>query len=710
MATSVRMDEDESSTTKRMLNLTLEIMYLLTGEDYEVVKKTSCKLMAPNSLPSGPSPIAVPASHILTPKSNNEKILKVINKMNELLTKEIPVRFQDVTVYFSVEEWQYIEGHKDLYMDVTMEKPLNLTPSDGFCNRNTPERCLSHLDSGDCIQEDLSIPLQDQDEDVIRINVDVEEVETYVGVDNPFKEEGAALEINSDGSSNIGSSERRPSPFFPQDDIWRDRSIPRHHQGEELSDVKLAVKKEVTQMKSEQQSSEEGEMMRQNGPGEEISDGNNMWNITERHLNIYSYYNVEDFGIPQYTPGGNSATQNMYHRLYHAGGSLDPTNPQGPYDIMYALNSSIHPGYQRSVEGSLGMSKPEESSDKLYAGKPGIHPRFLSVDRSGSVLHNEESPGASCAVSYGGKKIFPCPQCGKCFRNNSHLVLHLRVHTGERPFSCSECGKCFTQKAKLTLHQKTHTAERPFSCSECGKCFLRKGHVLVHQRSHTGERPFSCAECGKGFIHKGHLHTHQKSHLGERPFSCLECEKTFMHKEHLIKHQRKHTGERPFSCSECGKGFVHKAHLLKHQKRHTSERPFACLDCGKAFIQKADLIRHQRRHTGERPFSCSECGKSFIQKGDLLRHRRTHTGERPYSCSECGKSFTQKGVLLRHQRSHTGKRPFSCLDCGKSFTRKGHLSIHQRIHTGERPFSCSECGKCFSEKGNLMTHWRTHVR
>ena len=48
-------------------------------------------------------------------------------------------------------------------------------------------------------------------------------------------------------------------------------------------------------------------------------------------------------------------------------------------------------------------------------------------------------------VQYKGGKPYSCPECGKNFRQKSHVTVHLRcVHSEDKPFMCAHCGKQFT--------------------------------------------------------------------------------------------------------------------------------------------------------------------------------------------------------------------------------------------------------------------------
>ncbi|PIN98142.1 hypothetical protein AB205_0112120 [Aquarana catesbeiana] len=206
MTTPMRMEEDRSHITEKILNLTLEIIYLLTGERFPLLKSGDHMT------------ITVPPCDSLKPERHSmQKILKVTKKMMELLTGEVPIRCQDVTVYFSMEEWEYLEGHKDLYKDVMMDNQPPLTSPDGSSNGNPPERCPCPLYSRDSTQEGHTIPHHHQSGNLrdSKVEGNAEEEETYARDDQQsmeedeitgtFIEEDTPTEISTGGSLTLNT-------------------------------------------------------------------------------------------------------------------------------------------------------------------------------------------------------------------------------------------------------------------------------------------------------------------------------------------------------------------------------------------------------------------------------------------------------------------------------------------------------------------------
>ncbi|XP_075207972.1 uncharacterized protein LOC142312872 [Anomaloglossus baeobatrachus] len=686
------MDGNTDKTSERILHLTLEILFRLTGEDYTVVKKTSSeRCQAPESEGCGRPqiPITGPPPHPLIHEDiNDQEILELTYKMIELLTGEVPIRCQDVTVYFSMEEWEYLEGHKDLYKDVMMEVPQPLTSPVLSSERTTPERCPRPLPLQDC-KEIPDVPQDDQGEDLTHINT----TETYVRGDEWCKEE-----IPTDNRTD--ECARSSDGHLIYSDVTGDNGITPDSFEEHgiIPVIPPVLLKAITDPFQQILSSASANIDSQN-KSHQKADGHHIAHIQETA-----------FLCAECGERFTEKSDLVAHQRSHTGKKPFSCSKCGKC-FTRRRNLVIH---HRLHTGE----KPYSCSEcgKSYSKK------FKLVTHQ--IIHTGEKP-FSCSECgkyfiwktnlvkhqriHTGEKPFSCSDCGKCFNQKTHLVRHQRTHTMVEPFSCSEYGNCFSEKSDLVRHQQTHTGEKQYLCSECGKSFNQKQNLIRHQKIHTGEKSFSCSQCGKGFSEKSYLVRHQRIHTGEKPFSCSECEKGFSEKSDLVRHQKTHTGEKPFSCSECGKGFSEKSYLVRHQRIHTGEKPFSCSECEKGFSEKSDLVKHQKTHTGEKPFSCSECGKGFSEKSYLVRHQRIHTGEKPFSCSECEKGFSEKSDLVRHQKTHTGEKPFSCSECGKSYSKKFKLVKHQIIHTGEKPFSCSECGKYFIWKTNLVKHQRIHT-
>ncbi|XP_069606473.1 oocyte zinc finger protein XlCOF22-like [Ranitomeya imitator] len=533
------MDRDKEQMADRILHLTLEIVFRLTGEDYTVVKKISSEgFQDPVSEGWGKtlSPITGSTPHTLIHEDiNHQKILELTYKMIELLTGEVRIRCQDVAVYVSMEEWEYVEGHKDLYKDIMMEDPQPLTSPAISSERTTPERCPRPLLPPDCKQENPKVPQDPQDEDLTHINT----TETYVRRDEQCKEEIPADDYPGDYTKR--SDGTLTTSIFKSDDLDITQDI---------TDAYATI--------PEIQSS-----------------------FHRKDLSSYPFKQVPSSDSSQFIKKNKSHKRDIkYRNTITAKKSFSSAECEKSFSLKTSFVT--HPKIHIEVVSQKRVHTRKKTNSCSECGK-------CFASKSKLVIHQR---------THTGEKLCSCSVCGKHFNQNSHLIRHQRIHTGEKPYSCTECGKFFADKSYLVTHQRIHTGEKPFSCSECHKCFTHKSYLITHQKIHTGEKPYSCSECGKCFIYRSHLFTHQRTHTGEKPFPCLECKKYFSYKSTLAIHQRTHTGEKPFSCLVCGKCFADSSYLATHQRSHTGEKPFSCLECKKCFTKKWSLTKHQISHKG----------------------------------------------------------------------------------------------------------------
>ncbi|XP_073467734.1 uncharacterized protein [Aquarana catesbeiana] len=478
MAAPMRTEEDQSHMTEKILNLTLEIIYLLTGEKFPILKSADYMI------------ITVPPCNSLNPERHNmQKILEVTKKMMELLTGE---------------EWEYLEGHKDLYKDVMMDNQPPLTSPDGSSNGNPPERCPHPLYSRDSTQEDHTIPHHHQSGNLRDSKVEDKDRIKEQADEDGVMEESESLKEHKDlyqdtmeeSSSYRNPPERCPHPLYSRDSTQEDHTIPQCCKSGDPIDIEFEVKAEEEEryVRDDQQSMEEDGItltfIEEDTPTEiSTVDGREMRKTSEDCLTLSPDCKVEDEDITQYSPGENPATSNVHLAPHSVDGPSYSSYPEEPQTVRDGAILTTNKRFSCTECGKCFPSKSELN----------VHKR-----------------------SHTGEKPYSCPECGKYFSVKSNLSRHQRSHTGKKPYSCSECGKCFSDKSNLYKHQRAHTGEKPYSCPECGKCFSQKYNLYTHQRSHTGEKPYFCPECGKCFSRKFKLSIHQRSHTGEKPLSCPE--------------------------------------------------------------------------------------------------------------------------------------------------------------------------------------------
>ncbi|XP_075070747.1 uncharacterized protein LOC142159845 [Mixophyes fleayi] len=566
-----------SHMIEKIMHLTLDILYLLTGEDYIVLKMSGGRITHSSSpvvcggFGRTQSPVVESTPHSLM-HENDQRILELTNKIIQLLTGEVPIRCEDITVYFSMEEWEYIKGNKDPHKDVVNENHQPLTSQDECNEEKPPEKCPSAV-SAQNSTDDHNIPQNDQNEilntTLVSHTMVVDVEETYEMGDQKCEMEEMPAHIGTDGSSKRNTPERCPSPLRSQDGTEEDQSITRDYQSENLANLTIEVESSGDEDETDEMEEEMSDYDEPQCREDEIPTDRSTGRMSEQSLNVAVIVEIDE-------PCDKTTQQPEVKQ------EEDPCDDTTGGSTVKPLHTPVM--LQQSAEWEI---HEDGSTHPLPPGGQLEHKRKYVLASSKPDSKNVQ----------GSTNTFSCSECGKCFTGASHLEAHQKVHNGEAPFSCSECGKSFSSSSNLGLHLKIHRGEQLFACSDCGKCFTVKANLLAHQIIHTGEKPFACAECGRRFALKSSLDTHLAVHTLEKPFVCPACGKCFTTNARLALHQNTHIGEKSYECEDCGKVFTTSGSLNRHKRTHTGEKPYACMVCGKCFNRETNLYRHQMIHT-----------------------------------------------------------------------------------------------------------------